>query len=226
MLRTDHVVAVLGSGLMAVAGWPGLAPVEAQVLDPIWVAQALQTVRIGSLQTYSQPGDLVSAAFPSNWDFTDLSDPDLLRYVSIEPFQNAMFVVAAFESSTEFSPNQLAVLLQDDVESVFGRFPDFDMSRDATPQNDGSLRVTFGFLDETAPERLDEFMGNAFIKQQHGVIMLLYFMVPDDQFDRLRPDINGVINAAQINPNFTPSQGGGTDSVPTSWQDRLQHNQD
>lgn len=202
MVRSDHFAAVLGSGLIAVAGLFGLAPASSEVSAPeaIEVAQALQTVRIGSLQPYGDPEGLVSTAFPSNWELSDLSDPDLLRYSAVDPFGNALFVVAAFESDTDFSPEQLGVFLQDDVESVFGERAGFEMSRDTIPQGDGSLRADFTFLEDRAERQDVPFLGNAFIEQRHGVIMLLYFTVPEEQFDSLQPLINEWLNTCAINP--------------------------
>jgi hypothetical protein len=200
MFKANSALAVFGSGLLIFSGVTGAGSLSAEANPaPVLVAQGTQTVRMGSLQTFQAPDGFFSVGFPSNWDLSDLSDEGITRAVSVDPFGNAMFAVAAFETDQVFTANQLGVFLLDDVEGVYGDRDNFEMSQDTVPQNDGSLRVSYSFVDFASTGETIPFMGNAFIEQRDNLILLSYFMVPDAQFERLQPQINDVLNSVTVN---------------------------
>ncbi|MGF1575823.1 MAG: hypothetical protein ACFCU9_07755 [Cyanophyceae cyanobacterium] len=201
MFKANSALAVFGSSLLMFSGITGAGSLSAEANPaPVLVAQGTQTVRMGSLQTFQAPNGFFSVGFPSNWDLSDLSDEGITRAVSVDPFGNAMFAVAAFETDQVFTPNQLGVFLQDDVEGVYGDRDAFEMEQDTVPQNDGSLRVFYTFVDVASTGETIPFMGNAFIEQRGDLILLTYFMVPDAQFEALQTQINEVLNSVSVSP--------------------------
>ncbi|MDX2270963.1 MAG: hypothetical protein NW237_03305 [Cyanobacteriota bacterium] len=173
----------------------GQAPVEI-------VAQSLAKVRIGSLETYEYETGLFSLGVPQNWEVEEVSDSDIVRVLFTDPLGNAFVVVAVLAAEEKLSSNALGSLLQSDVELTFGEEPDFDMDKDPTPQDDGSVGVTFTFTSQV--ENLEvTLLGNAFIQQDDDYLSLMYVIVPQEQFDDLQADIDQIINSYSIDTSVS-----------------------
>jgi len=157
-----------------------------------------QNVEIGDLETYNYETGLFTIDVPSNWSLQDNSKSGEAIVLWSEPNGNATVVVDIFEKQEKQTREELTNFLKDFLTRTFGNEDQFTID-DPSPQKDGSVLLVWTYNDKQRGDL--SVLGNSFIEQRGDKISILTTAVPEDQFDKLKPSTNKIINSYKIDPS-------------------------
>jgi hypothetical protein len=160
----------------------------------------LKPVEIGELETYTYDTGLFSIDVPTSWTIKDNSKAGEAIVLWTDPTENGLIVVDLFESQEEKSSEQLIELLRDFLKNSFESEADFTMD-EPKEQSDGSQLIVWSYTANASGDVKAKLLGNSFIEQRDNKISILTTVVPEDQFDTLKPETNTIINSYSIDPS-------------------------
>jgi serine/threonine-protein kinase len=158
-----------------------------------------QEVTIDELKTYEHTGSTITIDVPENWEFSDKSKPGELILLWSDPTGNGQLVTDIFDVDYDPTSEQLTELLKKFLSDTFGDEPDFYLD-DPKPQKDGSVLLVWGYTGTATGNIKVKLLGNSFIENKDRRVLVLSFIVPDEQFKDLEPDLNKIINSYKIDP--------------------------
>ncbi len=155
-------------------------------------------VEIRSTQPYRHRSGLFTMNIPTGWDLQDGSKPGEVIQLWFDPSKNALIGVDIFSAPPGMSRDQLVSALQTFLRNTFGNKSGFFM-REPVPQADGSSLIVWGFKEQIQGVQ-GEILGNSFIEQKGDKVSVLTTGVLSEQYERLKPEYEKIINSYRINP--------------------------
>ncbi len=155
-------------------------------------------VEITGTQSYRHPSGLFTMNIPTGWDLQDGSKPGEVIQLWFDPSKNALIGVDIFSAPPGMSRDQLVSALQTFLRNTFGNKSGFFM-REPVPQPDGSSLIVWGFKENIQGVQGD-ILGNSFIEQKGNKVSVLTTGVLSEQYERLKPEYEKIVNSYRINP--------------------------
>ncbi len=155
-------------------------------------------VEITSTQPYRHPSGLFTMNIPTGWDLQDGSKPGEVIQLWFDPSKNALIGVDIFSAPPGMSRDQLVSALQNFLQNTFGNKSGFFM-QEPVPQPDGSSLIVWGFKENIQGIQGD-ILGNSFIEQKGNKVSVLTTGVLSEQYERLKPEYEKIVNSYRINP--------------------------
>jgi hypothetical protein len=160
----------------------------------------LKPVEIGELETYNYSTGLFSIDVPKSWTLKDNSKTGEAILVWSDASENGLLIVDLFQEKQQQSSDELVKLLQNFLNKSFQSEQDFSMD-DPKEQSDGSQLIVWSYTAKATGGVNAKLLGNSFIEQHGDKVSILTTAVPDDQFDKLKPETNKIINSYTIDPS-------------------------
>jgi len=160
----------------------------------------LKPVEIGELETYNYSTGLFSIDAPKGWTLKDNSKTGEAILVWSDSSENGLIVVDLFQEKKQQSSDELVKLLRNFLNKSFQSEQDFSMD-DPQEQSDGSQLIVWSYTANASGGAKVKLLGNSFIEQHGDKVSILTTAVPDDQFDKLKPETNKIINSYKIDPS-------------------------
>ena len=158
-------------------------------------------VEIGNLQTYTYKTGLFSIDVPQGWTRTDKATPTevVVYWLDKSPNFLAFIQVNIFAANANQTNAQLTERLKRFVNGSFSSKLGFSMNAPVV-QNDGSVRISWGYTT-TVQGITGKVQGSSFIEQRGKKISFLTYGKPQEQYDKLQPLINQILNSYKIYPS-------------------------
>jgi serine/threonine protein kinase len=161
-------------------------------------SSAFIPVDITSTYRYRHRSGLFSINIPTGWQLQDGSKSGEVIQLWFDPSKNALIGVDIFSAPPGMANNQLVVTLQTFLRNTFGSKPGFFM-REPIAQPDGSSLIVWGFKEQIQGIE-GEILGNSFIEQKGDKVSVLTTGVLSDQYERLKPEYEKIVNSYRVNP--------------------------
>ena len=146
----------------------------------VMAQQKTLDVVFGPVRTYTHKSGWFSVAIPGNWNVTDNSAEGEVIVSVIDPTENGVMVVRAFQPSRGYTQAELGQMLKGFLNERMGKFDGFTMG-DLKSQRDGSLGLYFKYNSVVAGNTYKMY-GDAFIEQHNGLIGLITLIMPEEQY--------------------------------------------
>ncbi len=158
-------------------------------------------VEIGNLQTYTYKTGLFSIEVPQGWTRADKITPTevVVYWLDKSPNFLAFIQVNTIAANGTQTNEQLIDRLKRFVNGSFSSKSGFSMNAPVV-QNDGSVRISWGYTT-TVQGITGKVQGSSFIEQRGNKISFLTYGKPQQQYDKLQPLINQILNSYKINPS-------------------------
>ena len=181
---------------------PRTSPQPSSTTSPAFEFRA---IRISGLETYTHGPPVFSLLVPQGWTLEDNSEPGELILVWDDPTGNGRLIVDIFDTTGNPTQAELTKQLQNFLQDQYGKRPKFYLE-DPQPQDDGSVRVIWGFTGTATGDIKVPFLGNSFIERRGDRVAVLTFIVPNAQFKDLQGSLNKIINNYDIDPTVSLPQ--------------------
>ncbi|HLF25573.1 MAG TPA: hypothetical protein VJG32_04505 [Anaerolineae bacterium] len=188
------------TALPTVVPQPTASPSATLPPTPAPTTLTLQPVVIGELTTYTYTTGLFSIGIPADWRITDNSRPGEAIVLWTDPTENGLIVVDVFQERQQQSEAELVQFLEDYLQDAFQSEPDFRLN-EPIPQTDGSVLIVWSYTAEASGGITTPLLGNSFIEQRDDKVSLLTTVVPEAQFETLRPATDTILNSYQLEPS-------------------------
>ncbi len=110
-----------------------------------------------------------------------------------DPTGNALLVVDLVDRDP-MTRDQLVSMLTDFLNQQYSSDPDFTIDA-PVDESDGSVLVAWSISSSATNGAKATLVGNSFIEQTGKRVSILTTLVPDEQFDSLSTDVNGILNS-------------------------------
>jgi hypothetical protein len=157
----------------------------------------LLDVEIAKLEPYAHTDELFTLDVPGNWTLKDNSKPTEAIVTWTDPHENAFMVVDIFEQEQQQTKAELTDFLKSYLDRTFGSQQDF--AQEDAQESGPSQLIVWTYTGEGTGGVKAELLGNSFIKQIDNKVSLFSFVVPQEQFDRLQPDLDSILGSYTIN---------------------------
>ena len=156
---------------------------------------ALATVTIGALDTYTFDTGLFTIDVPAKWTLQNNSKTGEAIVLWTDETGNAVIAVDVFQETQPQSAAQLEEFLKNFLTStVAPAGSDFTTEAGET-QTDGSVLIVWNYTATATDGTKGLLTGNSFIEQREDKVSILTTLVPDAQFDALLDKTNSIINS-------------------------------
>ncbi|HJZ46976.1 MAG TPA: hypothetical protein VKE41_07405 [Roseiflexaceae bacterium] len=177
-------------------------PTEEPTAEPKPTAAAssdekLLDVEIAKLESYTHKDDLFTVDVPANWTLKDNSKPTEAIVTWTDPNENAFMVVDIFEQEQKQTKEDLRTFLKNYLDKTFGSQQDF--VQEEAQESGPSQLIVWSYTGEGIGNVKAQLLANSFIKQKDNKVSLFTFVVPEEQFDRLQPDLDKILGSYTIN---------------------------
>ncbi|MEB3180918.1 MAG: serine/threonine-protein kinase [Nostocaceae cyanobacterium] len=153
-------------------------------------------VEIANLETYTYNTGLFSINVPEGWTLKDKTDSGEAIIQWQDSTRNAFIQVNVFGVEGERSQQQLSLALRKTIKLWVGSQPGFTMSKPAL-LNGGVVRISWSHT-VTIDGLTGKLVGNSFIKQHGNKVSIITDLVPEEQFDRLKPELEKILGSYKI----------------------------
>jgi len=153
-------------------------------------------VEIANLETYTYKTGLFSINVPQGWTLKDKTDSGEAIVQWQDSTRNAAIQVNVFGVEGERSQKQLSLALTKTIKLWVGSQPGFSMSEPAL-LNGGLVRISWSYIVTVDGVR-GKLVGNSFIKQHGNKVSIITDLVPQEQFDRLKPELEKIVGSYKI----------------------------
>jgi len=160
----------------------------------------LLEVEIAKLEGYAHSNELFTIDVPGNWTVKDNSKATEAIVTWTDPHENAFMVVDIFEQEQKQTTVELTEFLKNYLDRTFGSQQDF-AQKDGQESGPSQL-IVWTYTGEGTGGVKAKLLGNSFIKQIDNKVSLFTFVVPQEQFDRLQPDLDNILGSYTINSSI------------------------
>jgi serine/threonine-protein kinase len=160
-------------------------------------AEKTNDVVFGDPKTYSDVRKWFTVDLPSNWTIKDKSDPDELNLGISDPTENAAVSIHVWKQGTPL-PGGPAKYLSDYLKQTVAKLDNYEQG-DPRVQKDGSTAIYFKW-DENSKVGVVRMWGDAFIEERGGLVGLIVFLIPEEQYKRKEDVAYRLINSFHITP--------------------------
>ncbi len=191
---------------------PTAEPTEEPTAEPEPTAAAgdkLLDVEVGDLKTFTPDNKLFTIDAPANWTLKDNSKPTEAIVTWTDEHENAFMQVDIFEQEKKQTGPELAEFLKNYLEKTFGSQADFEQE-DAKESGPSQL-IVWTYTGEGTGGVKAKLLANSFIKQIDNKVSLFTLVVPEEQFDRLQPDLDKVLGSYSIDSSVALNAGSSAD---------------
>ncbi len=164
----------------------------AQVLTaPAAAPRDTKNVVFGATRHYDHAAFAID--IPSTWNAADKSNADEAIVTITDPTGNAVMVIHVWNTSVQMSEADKTKVLTDFLEGTIGKFKNFSLG-EPKPQQDKSIGVSFGY-DQDQDGKTYAMYGDSFVDQKKSEAILLFFVIPREQYDLHKDATYKMINS-------------------------------
>ncbi|NJP06740.1 MAG: hypothetical protein HC837_14535 [Chloroflexaceae bacterium] len=187
---------LLGREIVA-GGDPPIEP-QPQPQPTVPPTPDIDDIDISVFRTYTYPTGLFSISVPTNWTDRDESSDQVVLVGFVSPIYVSAMAVAVLDARRSVSSEELAVILQQSVQSGFSSLDNLTVG-DPQIQSDGSVRITFTYTTDVEGVQVT-LQGTGYARQDGTLVTTIWIVVPQSQAERLQSGIDTIINSYQIDP--------------------------
>ncbi len=156
-------------------------------------------VEINSLKNYTYKTGLFSISIPEGWKIEDKSQPGEAIVLWQDKYENGGIFIHVFAAQGNETKDQLTEILKRSVNKAFSNLPSFSMDQPVV-LGSGRVRISWSYKF-TQGNKQGLFLGNSFVQQQGNKISFYTDVVPQEQFDRLKPSLEQILATYQVDPS-------------------------
>jgi hypothetical protein len=170
---------------------PAKTPAEVRPSTPL-------ILKLGNLKTYRQPNNLFSIDVPETWQIENFSQPNRIKLQWQDPDRDALICIELVQVFRKFTQAELGEELTKILKRVYATYPRLRIDR-FVKQPNGSVRVSWSYQNGGTESAPTYYSGNSFMQQYGNKLSGKYYILPSQQYDRLKDNWIQSINSYQVN---------------------------